>query len=117
MMLFAVVSAQTVSLTFTGSDVLDQYVPLTHAVVTNHTKGWQETLVWPDTVLVLTPTGIADLESQNKSLWLSQNNPNPFDGTTYVQLHVSEPGDVPVELIMMSRLDMEMVMSEGQIPS
>lgn len=98
MMLFAGVSAQTVSLTFTGSDVLDQYVPLTQVVVTNHTKGWQETLVWPDTVLVLTPTGIADFESQNRSLGLSLNNSNPFDGTTYALLHISEPGDVTVEI-------------------
>jgi len=97
MMLFAAVSAQTVSLTFTGRDVLDQYTPLTQVVITNHTKGWQETLIWPDTVLVLSTTGIKDIETQ-QSLWWSQSHPNPFDGTTNVQLHVSEPGDVAVEI-------------------
>ena len=96
MLLFAAVSAQTVTLTFTGRDASNQYVPLSRMVVSNLTRGWQETLVWPDTVLTMTDgTGIGDVETQNfASLHLSQNNPNPFEGTTYVNLNVTEPGDV-----------------------
>ena len=96
MLLLAAVSAQTVTLTFTGRDASNQYVPLNRVVVSNLTRGWQETLFWPDTVLVMTDhTGIEDIETQNfASLHLSQNNPNPFDGTTFVNLNVTEPGDV-----------------------
>ena len=88
-------NAQTVTLTFTGRDVHNQYVPLNRVVVSNLTKDWQETLIWPDTELVMTATGIEDVEAcHGASLWLSQNNPNPFDGTTFVSLQVGEPGDV-----------------------
>jgi uncharacterized protein (TIGR02145 family) len=96
MLLFAVVSAQTVTLTFTGRDASNQNVPLSRVVVSNLTRGWQETLIWPDTVLVMTDhTGFEDLETfQETSLRLSQNNPNPFDGITFVNLILTEPGDV-----------------------
>ena len=91
--------AQPVTLTFTGRDASNQYIPLTRVVVSNLTKGWQETLVWPDTVLVMTATGIGDFESfRETSLRLSQNSPNPFDGTTFVNLQVAEPGDVELVL-------------------
>ena len=93
MLLFAVVSAQTVSVTFTGRDASNQYIPLNRVVVSNLTRGWQETLFWPDTVLVMTDgTGIDDFVTDGSHL--SQNNPNPFDGTTYVNLNVTEPGEV-----------------------
>ena len=91
--------AQPVTLTFTGRDANSQYLPLTRVVVSNLTKDWQETLLWPDTVLVMTATGIEDFETfQETSLRLSQNNPNPFDGTTYLNLSVAEPGDVAIEI-------------------
>lgn len=99
MLLFAAASAQTVSVTFTGRDAQNHHLPLNRVVVSNHSKGWQETLVWPDTVLVMTATGIGNVETfQETSLRLSQNNPNPFDGTTYVNLNVAEPGDVEMVL-------------------
>jgi len=67
MLLFAAVSAQTVTLTFTGRDASNQYVPLNRVVVSNLTRGWQETLFWPDTVLVMTDqTGIEDVEGVSK---------------------------------------------------
>ena len=98
-LLFATISAQTVSVTFTGRDAQNHYLPLSRVVVKNHSKGWQETLVWPDTVLVMTATGIEDVETfPETSLRLSQNNPNPFDGTTYVNLNVTEQGDVELVL-------------------
>ena len=91
--------AQTVSVTFTGRGAQNHYLPLNRVVVSNLTKGWQEALTWPDTVLVMTSTGIGDVEMQNfASLRLSQNNPNPFDGTTFVNLNVAEQGDVELVL-------------------
>ena len=102
-LLFCAVSlfaqAQPVTLTFTGRDANSRYLPLTRVIVSNLTKGWQETLLWPDTVLVMSGTGIGDFETfQETSLRLSQNNPNPFDGTTFVNMQVAEPGDVAVEI-------------------
>ena len=99
-LLFATVSAQTVNVTFTGRDAQNHYLPMDRVVVGNLTKGWQETLYWPDTVLTMTnETGIGDVETQNfASLRLSQNNPNPFDGTTYVNLNVAEQGEVELVL-------------------
>ncbi len=92
--------AQTVSVTFTGRDAQNQYLPLTRVEVSNLTKGWQETLYWPDTMLTMTDgTGIEDVKTQNfASLQLSQNNPNPFDGTTFVNLNVAEQGEVELVL-------------------
>lgn len=100
MILFAAVSAQTVTVTFTGRDTNNQNVPLNRVIVSNLTRGWQNTLIWPDTVLVMTDqTGIGDVEPQNfASLHLSQNTPNPFDGTSFANLQVAEPGNVVMEI-------------------
>nr|MCR4736644.1 T9SS type A sorting domain-containing protein [Bacteroidales bacterium] len=105
MFLFAAISAQTVSVTFTGRDANNQYVPLNRVVVSNLTKGWQETLTWPDdTILTMTDqTGIGNIEMQDfASLYLSQNTPNPFDGITFANLLVAEQGDVSLEIIDIS---------------
>ena len=92
-------SAQTVSLTFTGRDANNGYVQLSRVVVTNVTRDWQETLYWPDTVLTMTATGIHDAEASGlASLQLSQNNPNPFNGTTYASLTVGKAGALTVEI-------------------
>ena len=92
-------SAQTVSLTFTGRDANNGYVQLSRVVVTNVTRDWQETLYWPDTVLTMTATGIHDAESRDlASLRLSQNNPNPFIGATYASLTVGKAGALTVEI-------------------
>ena len=99
MLLFAAASAQTVSVTLTGRDAQNHHLPLNRVVVSNHSKGWQETLVWPDTVLVMTATGIGNVETfQETSLLLSQNNPNPFDGSTFVNLQVTNPDVVSIEI-------------------
>ena len=101
LLLSAAVSAQTVSMTFTGRNAgNNQYVRLYSVVVQNLTRGWTETLFWPDTVLTLTEgTGIENAETMYTSfLRLSQNVPNPFNGTTFVNLDVSEPGDVALTI-------------------
>lgn len=92
--------AQTVTLRYTGNgNNNNQYVQLDRVVINNLTQNWQETLLWPDTVLTMTTTGIDDVETQNlSSLQLSQNNPNPFNGTTYANLTVAESGNVSIEI-------------------
>ncbi|MBR4912022.1 MAG: glycosyl hydrolase 53 family protein [Bacteroidales bacterium] len=100
-------AAQTV--TFTGRDASSHYVQLNRVVVTNLTKGWQQTLFWPDTALTMETTvqngitGIGDVEMQRiASLQLSQNNPNPFNATTEVRLNVAEIGDVTLTVTDMN---------------
>ena len=100
-------AAQTV--TFTGRDADSRYVQLNRVVVTNLTKGWQQTLFWPDTALMMESTmqngitGIGDVETQRiASLQLSQNNPNPFNATTEIQLTVAEIGDVTLTVTDMN---------------
>ncbi len=92
MCLFSV--AQTVNVSFTGRDADGRYVQLNRVVVTNHTQGWQQILVWPDTTLVMENVR-SDVETQNfASLQFSQNTPNPFNGTTDVFLTAQEEGMV-----------------------
>ena len=94
--------AQTVTLTFTGRDAADHHVQLNHVTITNLTKGWQETLMWPDTILTMqNGTGIAETVA-NGDFGLSQNNPNPFSGTTDVNLTVVDAGAVMMEIVDMN---------------
>ena len=93
--------AQNVTLTFTGRDAADQYVQLDMVIVTDVTRGWQEILFWDDTVLVMeNQIGIHEVETRyTTSLQLSQNNPNPFVGTTDVNLTVADAGTVTLEIV------------------
>ena len=95
------VSAQTHVLTFTAADTCNHHVQVDRVVIINHTKGWEETIYWPDTVLVLhIGTGIDEVTGTGNmlSLQLSQNNPNPFEGVTFAYLTVTEPGDVVMDI-------------------
>ena len=91
---------QSVILTFTGRNQNNGYVQLDHVIIKNLTKDWQEILYWPDTVLTMTYTGIENHVKANDNLpiQLTQNNPNPFDGTTYATLILTKDGDVSVEI-------------------
>ena len=90
--------AQSVTLTFTGKDANNNRVQLDRVSITNLTKGWQETIYWPDTTLTMqNGTGIDDY-ANNDGFVLSQNNPNPFNGTTDVLLTVADAGAVTMEI-------------------
>ena len=95
------VFAQSVTLTFTAKDAANQYVQLNRVAITNLTKGWQETIYWPDTTLTMqNGTGINDVEMPRRaSLQLLQNNPNPFTGTTEVNLTVAEEDEVMLDIM------------------
>lgn len=80
--------AQKLTISFTGRNADKKNIQLSRVVVTNHSKGWQETLYWPDTVLTM------ENMTEDKVLVLSQNNPNPFNGTTEANLTMAEGGDV-----------------------
>ena len=92
------VFAQTVTLTFTGNRCGER-VQLDSVVITNFTRNWTETIYWPDTVLTITNgTGI-DNYSGNGEFGLSQNKPNPFNGTTDVYLTLTNTGTVTLEIV------------------
>ena len=92
--------AQSVTLTFIAKDAANQHVQLNRVVISNLTKGWQETIYWPDTTLTMqNGTGIANVETcHGASLQLSQNNPNPFTGTTEVSLMVATEGTITMDI-------------------
>ena len=88
--------AQSVTLTFTGRDGGNHHLELEYVAVTNVTKGWQEYLFRPDTVLTIqNGTGIQDMKTVPElSLQMSPHSPNPFNGTADVTLTVPEEGTV-----------------------
>ena len=92
--------SQTTALSFTGKDANDHWVRLNRVIVTNMTKNWSETVVWPDTVLTIeNGTGIYDVEAVHAPpLQLFQNHPNPFNGTTDVLLAAVDAGAVTMEI-------------------
>ena len=90
--------AQTVTLTFTGRNAANHYMQLDRVVITNQTKGWSETIYWPDTTLIMQNVTGIDESVANGGFGLSQNNPNPFIGTTDVNLTVADAGAVTLEI-------------------
>lgn len=94
--------AQTVTLTFTGSEnAYNQHIQLDRVVISNLTRNWQETIFWPDTVLTMqVGTGIDDIAGamDYSSIQLLQNNPNPFTSTTEVSIMAANEGTVSVDI-------------------
>jgi len=100
-MSFITVQAQTVTLKFSAYDIDSLYLPLHHVVAINWTQDWRTTVYWPDTELVMQAgTGIENimLDNNHSLMQLSQNNPNPFYGTTTVNLSVTESGKLAMEI-------------------
>ena len=92
------VFAQTVTLSFTGRDMNGHWVQLDRVVMRNLTQNWTETIYWPDTILAVeNNTGINDPVG-SIDFGLSQNNPNPFNGATDVNLTVADEGEVMLEI-------------------
>ena len=90
---------ETVSLTFTAATTDGSYFPFTSVSATNLTRGWTETLSYPDTELVLTVgVGIDDQHGLN-ALRLGEAFPNPFDKETNVLLEIPEDGETLIQLV------------------
>ena len=90
-----------IHLSFTGKDVLNQYVRLHHVDIHNVTQDWTQTIYYPDTTLELTYVGIEDHNTptpEQKGLFLSQNIPNPFDGSTRFSIHLPYNDDVNINI-------------------
>lgn len=89
--------AQNLTLSFSGRHAnTGAYVQLSRVEITNQTRGWTDVLTYPDTVATLTDgTGIND--NLGAVFGLLQCTPNPFSGTTYVNLSLPESGAVTLE--------------------
>ena len=96
--------AQTVTLTFTGRDGGNHHIDLSYVSVTNVTKGWQEYLFWPDTVLTLQgENGIPEVQTLPRlSLQVAPHSSNPFNGTADLTLALADEGAVDLELVDMN---------------
>ncbi|MBO4655001.1 MAG: T9SS type A sorting domain-containing protein [Bacteroidales bacterium] len=75
--------AQSVTLTFTGRDQNHAHVQLDRVVIANLSRGWQETIAFPDTVYTLNiGVGVEEYATEEEMKVM----PNPFDGATRVNL-------------------------------
>lgn len=83
----AVAFSQT-TLTFTGTKEQGRYLRLDSVKVTNISRSWSETVVYPDTVLVFANSGLALAEASQLRL---SAYPNPGAGRTTIA--VESPSD------------------------
>lgn len=94
------VFAQEVTVSFTGRRADDVWLPLDSVRVTNLDRGWTETLLYPDTVLVLHDhTAVLDF-MQDNTLKISAL-PNPFMEQTTVRLTLPVAENVHLSLYNM----------------
>lgn len=87
---------ENVVLTFTGKNASNDYVQLNKVIVKNITQDWEDTLIYPDTIMMLGSVGIDD--NATHPFTLSQNVPNPFDGVSDFTLQLPDAGDVFLEV-------------------
>ena len=90
---------ETVKLIFTATTTDGNYSLFTYVSATNLTRGWTETLLYPDTVLVLTNSvGIGEQQDLD-GLRLGEAFPNPFTKETNVLLEIPEDGEALIQLV------------------
>ena len=90
--------AQETIVSFSGRLNGSEYCQLDSVVVTNLDGHWSETVVYPDSVIVLAAaTGSDAIIAESQGLW--QNVPNPFDAETRVDLTVSSRENVSMRLL------------------
>lgn len=86
-----------VNLRFTSRLLDGSYQALDSVKIINNSRGWEEMIYYPDTVLqMINSTGIREVE--NHANLIIQNTPNPFYGTTEVNLKLSAQEDVDLAL-------------------
>ncbi len=87
--------SQDITLRFTGATTSGDYVRLDSVKVQNVSRSWNETVVYPDTVMSFACTGIA--EARGLAAELSAY-PNPFNGTTNVSVTLPQSGNAVLQL-------------------
>ena len=97
LMLTALFAVSQTKVTFTGAMLNGSYCPFEEVKVTNITKGWTETLVYPDTVLILSGTGVEEVSASREGIM--HVYPNPFEDFTDVEFGVLESGTVDIRVV------------------
>ena len=89
--------SQEFTVNFTGRLNGSHYQRIDSVWITDVTRGWTETLVYPDTVIAVnTPVNISDNEMF--AVGFGQNVPNPFDCYTSVELAIPQDENVRLQL-------------------
>lgn len=103
MLLFIAGFSQEITLTFVGRDInTNAPVSLSEILIANETQGWTDTLMASDTVAVM-EVALGIEENLNAGTFgLSQNNPNPFNGTTTVYLRTVKADPVALSVTDMN---------------
>lgn len=97
-MLAMSVLSRDITLTFTSTTQNGTYYPFEVVNVTNVTRGWTESLMYPDTTMVLTSyDGLQ--ESTNNEGFLSEIYPNPLSGTANVLFGMDKAGLINAQII------------------
>ena len=113
LMLAALFAVSQTKVTFTGAMLNGSYCPFEAVKVTNITKGWTETLVYPDTVLILSGTGVEEVSPSREGIM--HVYPNPFEDFTDVEFDVLESGPVGIRVVGVDGV--QKTSWEGYMPS
>ena len=113
LMLTALFAVSQTKVTFTGAMIDGSYCPFEEVKVTNITKGWTETLVYPDTVLILSGTGVEEVTPFREGI--THVYPNPFEDFTEVEFDVLESGPVGIRVVGVDGV--QKTSWEGYMPS
>ena len=91
--------SQNITLRFTGMTNTGRYVRLDSVHVQNVTQSWGESVVYPDTVLSLSRSGIYDARYGAAEVI---SYPNPFNGHTTIAVSLPDDGDVTMQVFLLS---------------
>ena len=90
-------SAQDMTVKFIGKLNGNHYQRLDSIRFTNLTRGWSETIIYPDTTIVL--NAIVNVnDNEFKAAGFEQNVPNPFDCNTSVDFSIPQDENVKLQL-------------------
>ena len=90
-------TSQATKVSFTGVSLDGLYFPMDSVVVTNVTRGWTETLVYPDTTLILSHLGVEEVTFGQAGI--IKMYPNPSNECANVEFGIIEAGRVGISVI------------------
>ncbi|MBO4481063.1 MAG: T9SS type A sorting domain-containing protein [Bacteroidales bacterium] len=99
LLLMSGISAQQITLRFTGQLSDGSYMRLDSVQVFNLARSWQEMLVYPDTIITLGTTGIEEVNASQVQMDVF---PNPFNGTSTVAMQLPEKENVILQVFNMA---------------
>ena len=91
-------SQASITVKFSGQLNDTTYQRLDSVKVSDISKGWTETVHYPDTIAILRQTNNLESTSFDNDV-LYQNVPNPFDCTTIAELAISSQSNVNIQLV------------------